>query len=147
MTPDQLDLIVRDSEVLGRVPGEFATAFYATLFELAPDTRGLFPDDMAAQSVKLTSELSALVEVATAWQESGSINGFVDRAHDLGFRHRGFGVTNAMYAPVGVAIVAALRACVPGFDDEHERAWSALYRLLADTMREGAVGAPGPSDQ
>ena len=43
-----------------------------------------------------------------------------------------------MYRPVGVALLAALRETVDGFDDEHARAWSTLYRLVADTMREGA---------
>lgn len=139
MTPEQLQLIVRDSTVVTASPGEFAAAFYATLFELAPATRALFPDDMAEQSAKLTNELTALVEVATAWHETGAIDGFVDRARRLGARHRGYGVSSPMYAPVGVALIAALRSSIDGFDDEHAHAWSTLYHLLADTMREGAL--------
>jgi nitric oxide dioxygenase len=145
MTPDQLELIVRDSAVVSVAPGDFAAAFYATLFELAPTTRPLFPDDMTEQSAKLTSELSALIDVATAWQQTGAIDGFVERARQLGARHRGYGVSSAMYAPVGVALIAALRSCVDGFDDEHARAWSTLYHLLADTMREGALADGHPT--
>lgn len=140
MTPDQLSMIVSDSGVLTETPAAFAVAFYDTLFEIAPDTRALFPADMAAQSAKLTSELAALIDVATDWHRHGAIDGFVDRAHVLGMRHNGYGVTNAMYAPVGLALITALRASVPGFDDDHARAWSTMYHLLADTMREGAVG-------
>lgn len=140
MTPDQLAIIVTDSEILDTDPAGFASTFYATLFELSPVTRSLFPDDMTAQLTKLSDELAALVDVATAWHRTGAIDGFVERAHDLGRRHRGYGVTHAMYTPVGHALVAALRACLAEFDDAHERAWTTLYHLVADTMREGALG-------
>lgn len=140
MTPEQLDLIIRDSELLADAPERFATAFYETLFELAPETRALFPDDLAVQRTKLTGELLALVDIATAWHMEGALDGFVERATDLGARHRGFGVTGSMYAPVGVALVAGLRTCVDGFDAAHEQAWSTLYRLVAETMRDGARG-------
>lgn len=138
MHPSQLEMIARDGEALRRRSDDFARAFYATLFDLAPDTRMLFPDDLTAQRAKLVDELDELIATAVAWRGGGRLDGFVERAHSLGARHDGYGVTAAMYRPVGVALVAALRETVEGFDDEHERAWTTLYHLVADTMREGA---------
>lgn len=136
MHPHQLDMIERDGVVLRQRPEEFARVFYDTLFDLAPDTRSLFPDDLTTQRMKLVVELDELITTAVTWRERG--DGFVDRAHELGARHDGYGVTAAMYRPVGVALIAALRETVDGFDADHERAWTTLYRLVADTMREGA---------
>ena len=137
MQPNQLEMIERDGLVLRQRSDEFARSFYATLFDLAPDTRELFPADLTTQRKKLVDELDELIVTAVAWRERGRLDGFVERAHALGARHDGYGVTAAMYRPVGVALIAALRDVVEGFDDEHERAWSTLYRLMADTMREG----------
>ena len=141
MTPEELDLIAADGDVVRVCPDEFARSFYATLFELAPETRELFPDDLAAQRGKLVNELMFLVETATD-REGLGLDGFLARARDLGKRHAGYGVTNRDYAPVGAALVAALRTCVPDWDADHDAAWAKLYRLIADVMREGAeVGA------
>ena len=46
MTPHELELIVADGEAVRERPDPFANVFYATLFELAPATRSLFPDDL-----------------------------------------------------------------------------------------------------
>lgn len=140
MTPTDLALVEHDAAVFTERPDEFARAFYATLFDLAPESRGLFPDDMTAQRVKLTDELRVLLEAADVLRSGGSLDGFAARARDLGRRHREYGVSAAAYAPVGVALVAALRDTIDGFDDEHAGAWERLYQVVADTMREGALG-------
>jgi len=137
MHPSQLELIERDGRVLDERPDEFGRVFYATLFDVAPETRALFPDDLTAQRGKLVHELRTLVDTAVEWRTTGHLTEFVDHAHALGARHDGYGVTAAMYRPVGIALLAALRETVDGFDDEHDRAWTTLYRLVADTMREG----------
>ena len=145
MQPNQLEMIERDGRVLHERSDEFARAFYATLFDLAPETRALFPDDLTAQRTKLVDELDELISTAVGWRTSGHLDGFVERAHSLGSRHDGYGVTASMYRPVGLALIAALRETVVDFDDDHERAWTTLYRLLADTMREGARGTTTPT--
>jgi hemoglobin-like flavoprotein len=143
MTPADLALIQSDAAVFTERPDEYARAFYATLFELAPESRGLFPDDMAAQRTKLTDELRVLLDAADVLRTGAPLAEFATRARDLGRRHRDYGVTAAAYAPVGVALVAALRETVIGFDDEHAAAWQRLYQVVADTMREGALDPAG----
>lgn len=145
MTPEDLALIAADGAVVDAAQGQFSSAFYATLFELAPATRGLFPDDLVAQRGKLVDELRFLVDAAVGTSTSHDLGPFVERARDLGRRHVSYGVTSVDFAPVGAALTTALSTCVEGWDDAHEHAWSALFRLIADAMLEGAatVGTSG----
>lgn len=138
MTPDELELIAADGEIVKNDGGSFATMFYDTLFEIAPSTRELFPDDLVAQRGKLVNELAFLVEAATASRWAADLGPFLERARELGRRHVRYGVSGADYAPVGVALNAALRSSVPGWDSAHDLAWTKLFRLISDVMREGA---------
>jgi len=136
VTPDQLELIDQAAAVVETDPDRFASTFYDTLFELSPQTRALFPHDLADQKGKLTDELAFLIGAAR------DLDAFVARANDLGRRHVGYGVRNEDYAPVGVALTVALRECMQ--DDwtaAHEAAWSTLYTLIAGVMRDGASTA------
>jgi hemoglobin-like flavoprotein len=138
VTPEELALVDADGRVVRERPDDFATVFYATLFELAPATRSLFPDDLVAQRGKLVNELGFLIDAATAAGSATGLGEFVERASELGRRHVEYGVTSHDYAPVGQSLFAALRSCIPEWDEAHEAAWTKLYRLIADVMREGA---------
>lgn len=139
MTPEQLALIAADGRCIEADPDRFAHEFYDALFECAPQVRSLFPDDLTEQRGKLVDELGFLVEAAATVGRSGTLDAFVERAHDLGVRHVGYGVAFSDYDHVGFALLAALRHCVADFGPEHEQAWARLYQLIADTMREAAA--------
>ena len=141
MTPDELALIEADGAIVRTDPDGFARSFYSTLFDLAPHTRDLFPDDMTAQQGKLVAELEFLIDAATAAATTGDLSPFVERAHELGRRHVDYGVTGRDYSVVGQALVAAVACHTDDWDDDHEHAWFKLYRLISDVMREGATGA------
>lgn len=145
MTPEELDLIHADGDRLRADADAFSSIFYDTLFEIAPATRRLFPDDLVTQRGKLVDELGFLVDTATASRSAGELGPFLDRARDLGRRHAGYGVGGADYEPVRVGLIAALRDTVDGWDDEHESSWNKLFRLIADVMREGAEAASRPT--
>lgn len=140
MTPDELRLIEQDGAVVCARADAFARAFYDTLFELAPQTRQLFPNDLMGQRGKLVDELGFLIETATGAAASGDLTPFLDRARDLGRRHAGYGVRGPDYGPVGAALLTALADVVDDWDDQHAGAWEKLYRLIGDVMREGADG-------
>lgn len=141
MTPDELLLIKADGSVVRSEPQTFAAAFYDTLFELDPDTRALFGDDLIVQRGKLVAELEFLIDAATASESSGDLAPFLERARDLGHRHVGYGVTGEHYATVGTALLAAISERVADWDEHHTQAWSKLYRLISSAMRDGATGA------
>ena len=107
MTPEQLDLIASSAAAATRERRGFGAAFYGRLFELAPEVRTLFPDDIDEQGDKLVDELAFLTRAAT------DLDSFVDRARDLGRRHDGYGVEESHYALVRQALLDALaRVCV-----------------------------------
>jgi nitric oxide dioxygenase len=136
MTPEQLDLIATTARSIEVDAERFSTRFYERLFELSPATRALFPDDLTEQRSKLVNELVFLVGAAT------DLPAFLERARDLGARHQTYGVRRGDYDSVRTALLDSL-ALVVGkrWTEESRRAWQALYRLIAETMLEGAAGS------
>ena len=124
-------VLVRDSFDRVSVGLRFSRNYYARLFEIAPELRPLFPDDLSVQLRKLMEMLAALVEK-------------LDRPHELmlalealGAQHRDYGVAPAHFAPVGQALFETLQGELgPAFDDATRRAWIALYALCATWMQQ-----------
>lgn len=141
MTPDDLHRIETAIAHLPAVAEPFSRSFYDTLFEIAPDTRSLFSNDLTEQRVKLFDELRALVAMGVALADDGAA--FTSRANALGRRHVGYGAAPAHYELVGAALLAALAEHVPGWDPADRTAWTRLYGLVAQTMLEGAQLASG----
>ena len=124
-------VLIRDSFDRVSVGLRFSRNYYARLFEIAPELRALFPDDLSIQLRKLMEMLAALVEK-------------LDRPHELmlalealGAQHRDYGVAPAHFAPVGQALFETLQGELgPTFDDATRRAWIALYALCATWMQQ-----------
>jgi hemoglobin-like flavoprotein len=52
MTPEQIDLVTKSFDALWPLRRKLAEQFYGRFFELAPDTRRLFPRDMERRQLK-----------------------------------------------------------------------------------------------
>src|SRR5262249_33050599 len=61
MTPEQIDLVRKSFDALWPFRRRLAEQFYGRFFELAPDTRRLFPNDMERQQLKLMDTIAAIV--------------------------------------------------------------------------------------
>lgn len=129
MTPQQIAR-VRDSFVrLEPRTAEVGRAFYATLFELNPAVRGLFPADIDAQARKLMEMLGSIVAGLHDPQQLHA------RFRDLGVRHQAYGVSEEHYDDVGAALLQSLRTALgPDFDADLEEAWATVYADLAEHM-------------
>src|SRR5215471_16634730 len=113
-----------------------AALFYRRLFELDPTLRPLFKGDMEEQGRKLM-EMIELAVKGLDRQEA-----LLPALAALGRRHAGYGVNERDYETVGAALIWTLEQGLgPSFTPDIREAWSALYRFVADTMREGAVAA------
>ena len=53
MTPHQITLVQTSFAKVVPIAATAADLFYRRLFEIAPDVRGMFPDDVAEQKKKL----------------------------------------------------------------------------------------------
>lgn len=133
MNSDQVDLINSDARHLEAHGDAIATAFYACLFDLDPESRRLFPADMSEQREKLINELAALVELAGSAGSEDSRT-FDHRSSELGETHRAYGATARHYRLVGVALLQALETELPEWNDEHRAAWSRVYALVSSSM-------------
>jgi nitric oxide dioxygenase len=136
MTPEQLEIVGETLVDVEIHSDTFSACFYERLFALAPETRALFPDDMAEQRRKLVAELSFLAEAVS------DLPRFVERARELGARHHRYGARPVHYEVVEEAILIALAdALGPDWNQTTMLAWQRLYRLMAETMLEGSSGA------
>ena len=91
MTPEQVELIRKSFDAIWPTRGDFADLCYSRFFELAPDTRALFPSDMERQRLKLMDMIAALV---------GSLDQrelFESLATYSGRKHAKFGVQPSHY--------------------------------------------------
>jgi hemoglobin-like flavoprotein len=134
VTPEQLELVRATVGDVAARPEVFSTQFYDRLFSMAPETRDLFPDDLAEQRRKLAEEFTFLASAVD------DLPRFVERARDLGARHHRYGVRPDHYAVVGKVLLAALADVLGArWDRPTMLAWQRLYWLMAETMLEGST--------
>jgi hemoglobin-like flavoprotein len=129
MTPQQVELVQTSFKKVVPIAATAADLFYNRLFEIAPETRTLFPRDLAEQKGKLMSMLG------TAVTNLHKLDAILPAVKDLGQRHKGYGVTAAHYAPVGAALLWTLeKGLGPDFTPEVKAAWTETYTALAGVM-------------
>lgn len=129
MTPQQIELVQTSFKKVVPIAGTAADLFYSRLFEIAPETRSLFPADLKDQKVKLMAMLG------TAVTNLHKLETILPAVKALGERHKDYGVTAAHYAPVGAALLWTLeKGLGPDFTPEVKAAWTETYTALAGVM-------------
>lgn len=112
---------------------EIAKKFYTRLFQLVPGVRSMFPPDLGAQEQKLVAMLAWIVEHL---DQPGILEAALAEA---GKRHAGYGVRPDHYAPVGSALIYALRTTIgEQWTPEAEDAWIEAYAYFAREMETAA---------
>ncbi|MGI9386279.1 MAG: methyl-accepting chemotaxis protein, partial [Methyloligellaceae bacterium] len=113
-----------------------ADLFYSRLFEIAPELRTMFPEDLAEQKRKLMAVLKTAVNTLKRPENLVSV------AQQLGSRHNGYRVIDAHYATVGEALLWTLEeGLAEAFTPDVRDAWTAVYGLLAGLMQDAAAAA------
>lgn len=125
-----------------------AELFYRRLFELKPEYRRLFSEDMAGQRAKLIKMLAFIVSSLdykdSEWDQP------VDADRDLmlvvlamGRRHSElYKIPDDSYGPVAEALLWALaQGLGDAFTPQVKAAWVAVYTSLATTMKMGSRSA------
>ena len=126
MTPIQIDLVQSSFAKVAPTSDTAAALFYGRLFEIAPELKLLFRDDMAEQGRKLMMTLGVVVNGLK------NFDAILPAAKALAMRHVGWGVKAADYAPVGEALIWTLdKGLGPDFTAEVKNAWLAAYGALS----------------
>ena len=122
-------------------PAEVAEFFYARLFEIGPELRPLFPDDLSDLGRKLTSTMSLTITTIEDWDALAPILAALAR------RHVAYGVEPWHYSFVTQAFCATLKHF--GATPFQMAAWRRALSLIAGHMIDAAyalnvpVGADG----
>jgi len=133
LTVAQKDLVQNSFRSIATIADDAALLFYQKLFELDPSLRPMFRGDMAEQRKKLMQMITAAVKGLDRLEQ------LVPVVQDLGRRHTGYGVKDSHYDTVGAALLWTLEAGLgKAFTPEVKEAWTAVYGLLATTMKEAA---------
>ena len=107
-----------------------ALLFYGKLFELAPETRRLFLNDIAAQGTKLMTMLESVVS------SLDNFDAMRERLRDLGRQHAGYGVKPEHYDTLMTALTWTFaQALGPDFDAAAREAWRVILTDISETMR------------
>src|SRR5260370_13635610 len=93
VTPQQIELVQTSFKKVVPIAGTAADLFYDRLFEIAPEVRSMFPQDLAEQKKKLMGMLG------TAVGNPHKVETLLSALHDLRKRPQGHGVTSAHHAP------------------------------------------------
>jgi hemoglobin-like flavoprotein len=138
ISPARIALVQSSFKSVVPMADEAATLFYSRLFEIAPETRPLFAEDISRQKKKLIQML--------AWAVTNlhQIDRILPAIQDLGRRHAGYEVKPSFYQPVGAALIWTLEQGLgrDAFTDEIREAWLAAYTVLSGAMIEASRQTP-----
>ena len=139
MTPDQVRLVQESWAQVAPISDKAAALFYGRLFELDPGLKKLFrTGDMQSQGRKLMQMLGAAV------RGLGDVPKLVPVLENLGRRHATYGVEDQDYDTVGAAFLWTLEQGLgAAFTPAVKAAWTAVYGVVADTMKKAARAAAG----
>jgi len=129
LTSEQIDLVQSSFAKIVPIADLVAELFYKRLFEIAPEVKPLFHDDLRNQGRKLMATLSLVV---------GSLRNFdavMPAVKALAVKQLGYGVVQSHYAHAGEAMIWTLeKGLGDGFSAETKRAWLATCAALSDAM-------------
>jgi len=98
MTPKQVALVQDSFAKVALISEAAAVLFYDRLFDIAPQTKAMFPDDMIEQRRKLMAMLATVVKGL------GNLEQVLPAASALAKRHVSYGAKAEHYPVVGAAV-------------------------------------------
>ena len=129
MTPQQVSLVQQSFAKVAPIAPQAADLFYGRLFEVAPQVRSLFPDDMSEQKKKLMGMLAVVVNGLD------KLDTVLPAACALAKRHVSYGAAPEHYPVVGGALLWTLeKGLGEAWTPELAEAWSDAYTTLSGFM-------------
>lgn len=129
MTPDQVKLVQDSFAKVVPISEQASVLFYDRLFEIAPQVRSMFPEDMTEQRRKLMAMLAAVVKGL------GNLESILPAASALAKRHVSYGAQAAHYPVVGTALLGTLeKGLGDAWTPEVAEAWTTAYGTLSGYM-------------
>ncbi|WP_315776397.1 MULTISPECIES: globin family protein [unclassified Bradyrhizobium] len=135
MTPSQIELVQDSFAKVAPISDQAAGIFYDRLFEVAPQVRPMFPDDLTEQRKKLMATLAVVVNGLA------NLPAILPAASALAKRHVDYGAKPEHYPVVGSALLWTLeKGLGEAWTPEVAEAWTAAYGTLSGFMIAEAYG-------
>ncbi len=132
MTPEQIRLVRQSLDGLAPVWSEVAGKVYNRFFELAPDTRGLFPGDLEPLKIKLMDTITVIVGYL---ENPGMFESIINHS---GRQHQRFGARSEHFASFRTALLEGLEQQFgTAFTPQLRDAWFVLYDRVQKEMLRG----------
>jgi len=135
MNKRQIELVQSSFERVKPMANLAGETFYKRFFEVAPQVRHIFRNDMKKQAAMFMSILGLAV---------GSLHDLdkiIPTIRALGERHTGYGTEFEHFNVFGECLLWTLEQVFGDeFTPELMEAWTAAYMTLADTMQEAMHG-------
>jgi hemoglobin-like flavoprotein len=127
---DEREIVRRTWALAAADPDAAAELFYGRLFEVAPELKALFPDDLKEQGRKLMRMIHLAVQGLDRPET------LVPVLEALGRRHVAYGVAPEHYPVVGQCLLWTLETALgEQFGPAAREGWAKTYALLAGTMQ------------
>jgi len=133
MTPEAIALIKASYAGVASTPRQLAARFYQELFTAAPVLRRLFPGDLTTLQGHFESALALVI------RNLDEVEGLRPALRDLGAQHVHWGARPEDYATARDALVTAIGALSPSWDETLERHWRTAVTAIVVPMLEGAA--------
>jgi hemoglobin-like flavoprotein len=133
MTPEQIELVQNSFAKIRPAASDVAKLFYNRLFQIAPQVRPMFPENMDDQGKKLMAVLGTAVQSLT------NLPALVPVLEKLARNHLAYGVEEAHYDVVGEVLLWTLEQGLgDDFTEETREAWVQTYAIVSQTMCNAA---------
>jgi hemoglobin-like flavoprotein len=135
MNPEEVKLVQESFAKVAPISEAAAQIFYDRLFEVAPQVRAMFPDDMSDQRKKLMATLAVVVGGLA------NLQSILPAASALAKRHVAYGAKPAHYPVVGGALLWTLeKGLGEAWTPDVAAAWTSAYGTLSGYMISEAYG-------
>ncbi|MBX3548469.1 MAG: hemin receptor [Xanthobacteraceae bacterium] len=135
MKPAQVELVQKTFGDVAPISEQAAALFYGRLFEIAPEVKPMFKNDITEQGRKLMSTLAIVVRGLS------DLPSILPAASNLAKKHVGYGVKAAHYEPVGAALLWTLeKGLGDKWTPDVASAWTEAYVTLSGYMISEAYG-------
>ncbi|MBR1123762.1 hemin receptor [Bradyrhizobium lablabi] len=135
MNSEEVKLVQESFAKVAPISEAAAQIFYDRLFEVAPQVKAMFPDDMSEQRKKLMATLAVVVGGL------GNLQSILPAASALAKRHVAYGAKPAHYPVVGGALLWTLeKGLGEAWTPDVAAAWTSAYGTLSGYMISEAYG-------
>ena len=132
LTETEIDLVQSSFAQVLPIAEQAGMLFYGRIFELAPEARALFGEDIATQARRTIAAVKFAVDGLR------DLDRVAPYLVSLGNRHARYGVVPEHFDVVGAALMWTLEQGLgAAFTEPVADAWGVVWQILVDTMTIG----------